>query len=161
MQLFLDKDGVLADFEKHCITLFGKHPKDLEDAELWRLVSQDKEAFWSGIPVKDGAYELLEVAAPLSPKILTGCPRNGDDRTEICPVASSHKKTWVAYHFGEHIPVITCFSRDKPSYITSPEDLLIDDTYLNIKRWKAAGGRAIFYKTVEQSIADLKRKTGQ
>lgn len=158
MNLNFDNDGVLADFDRHCKAMFGKYPNELEDVELWRLVNQDREAFWSGIPVKDGAHELFAIGAPFNPTIITGCPRNGDIRTEICPVASEHKKKWVATHFGDHIKVITCFSRDKPLHMVQEGDLLVDDMYLNIKRWKKAGGRAIWYQNAEQAISDLKRK---
>jgi len=161
MQLFLDNDGVLADFDAHCRTLFGKSPKELGDETLWRLVNQDREGFWSNIPMKDGADELFEVAAPHNPIVLTGCPRNGSDRTEICPVASEHKKLWVAKYFGDHVPVITCFSRDKPSHMTQSQDILVDDTYINIKRWRDSGGIGIFYRDVDQAIHDLKKKLKQ
>ena len=155
MQLFLDKDGVLADFEKHCITLFGKHPKDLGDTELWRLVNQDRETFWSTMPVKDRAYDLVFDITEHDPIVLTGCPRNGDIHHEICPVASSHKKEWVKKNFG--LETITCFAREKPMHMTSLSDVLVDDTYRNVKKWREAGGKAVWYQDYDQAIADLKK----
>lgn len=158
MRCYLDLDGVLGDFEAHCRTLFGKNPKELGDETLWKLVNEDREGFWSNIPLKDGAMELFAIAEPYNPTILTGCPRNGDIRTEICPVASDHKKLWVEKYFGEHVPVITCFSKHKADHMYQAKDILVDDTYINIKRWREAGGIGIIYKDVDQAIRDLKQK---
>ena len=161
MHIFLDNDGVLADFSNHCKALFGKYPKELADFDLWRLVDQDREAFWADIPVKDGARELFELASPFAPTVLTGCPRdNQSEERKLCPYAVSHKKEWVAKHFGDQVPVITCFSRDKPGFMYNPGDILVDDTYINIKRWRNANGYGIWYQTAFQAINELKKKLG-
>jgi hypothetical protein len=156
--VFLDLDGVLGAFDEHVEALWGTGPRQLGDAKLWSLVNQDREAFWSGIPLKAGALELFAAAAPYAPTILTGCPYDVDNKDQICPVASSHKIQWIAKHFGPSVPVITCFSRLKPNHMLTTDDILVDDFIVNIKNWQKAGGRTVWYKTAEQAIEDLKRK---
>lgn len=164
--LAIDLDGVLGAFDEHVESLFGGPPRGLTfdcperglikgDAALWAHVGQTPD-FWEAIPVKEGAYELFEVALPYKPTILTGCPRDGYD------VAAAHKVQWIAKHFaakyGVEVPVITCFSRDKALHMKNPGDILVDDFIVNIKRWQQAGGSTVWYRDAQQAITDLKAK---
>ena len=164
--LAIDLDGVLGAFDEHVESLFGGPPRGLTfdcperglikgDAALWAHVGQTPD-FWEAIPVKEGAYELFEVALPYKPTILTGCPRDGYD------IAAAHKVEWIAEHFGKKygvtIPVITCFSRDKPLHMKAKGDILVDDFIVNIKRWQQAGGSTVWYRDAVQATNDLKAK---
>jgi len=155
VHIFFDNDGVLAAFDEYVEELWGAGPRELGDEELWRRV-EETPTFWSHMPVKDRAHELFEVGLPYGPTILTGCPRTGFER------AAAHKPEWIDQHFGQRyglkIPVITCLSRDKPLHMKNPKDILVDDFIVNIKRWQKAGGRTVWYRDVDQSIEDLKRK---
>jgi hypothetical protein len=156
MKVFLDCDGVLGGFDGHCLSLFGKTADELGAVELWRLVYQDAAAFWLGIPVLPGAAELVQYARQHDGTILTGCPYNPDDENQICQFAALYKPQWIEQNFGAGIPVITCFSRDKPKFMESTANILVDHFALNNRRWKKAGGRAILYKNADQALADLK-----
>jgi 5'-nucleotidase len=149
--IYLDKDGVLADFDAHVERLFGAGPRQLGDAKLWECVEATPD-FWETMPVKAGAHELFAIAAPYKPIILTGCPKTGYER------ASEHKPIWINKNFGPGIEVITCLSKDKPLHMKRPKDILVDDFIVNIKRWQKAGGRTVWYQTADQAIEDLKRK---
>jgi hypothetical protein len=157
MNVFLDCDGVLGNFDAHCVALFGKTPTELGDVELWRLVQEDSAKFWLEMPVMAGAYELMEVAKPHNVTVLTGCPYDVNDRDRICGHAERHKAEWIAAKFGD-VPVITCFSKHKPLHMKAPRDILVDDFIANVKKWQKAGGRTVWYRDAEQAIADLKRK---
>jgi hypothetical protein len=137
LKLFLDSDGVFADFDKHVIDLFGKTPHELGDAEMWRLANAS-EIFWDEMPLLPGAQELWAAFSPLKPTILTGCPRSDYDR------AAASKRIWWKRHF-DHDDVITCLSRDKALHMQAQGDWLIDDMSKNTKRWEKAGGRAYRY----------------
>ena len=149
LHLFLDVDGVMADFDAHVAARFGSGPRELGDERLWRMVA-DRSDFWTDIPLKAGALELWEVAKDHDPIFLTGCPRSDFDR------AAAHKRAWLEAHFGD-VPVITCLSRDKAAHIKAPGDILVDDFIANVKRWEKAGGRAIWYRNPAQGLRDLKR----
>jgi hypothetical protein len=140
--IFLDSDGVLAAFDEHVYAQWGKTCRELGDAELWARV-EDYPNFWLDMPVKDEAYDLFDLVLPFKPTILTGCPATGYDR------AAAHKVEWYAKHFGSkygyEIPVITCRSKDKALHMKAPGDVLVDDFFVNIKRWRAAGGKGVWY----------------
>lgn len=146
--LFVDSDGVFADFDLHIKTLFGKWPREMSDDVMWKLASEHPE-FWSHMPVKYGAEELWEFVKPYNPTVLTGCPKSDYTRAE------THKRAWWQHHFA-HDQVITCLSKDKGTHIKKPGDILVDDMIKNIKRWEKAGGKGVWYKNARDAIAQLK-----
>jgi hypothetical protein len=137
--LFVDVDGVFNDFDRHCEELFGNHPSKIPDQELWRLVNEDAERFWTEGPLMEGAVELWEVVREYNPTFLTGCPKSGFDEAAV------HKRVWLRRHFGD-TPVITCLSKEKQLHMKAPGDVLLDDMPRNLKRWEAARGVAIRYR---------------
>ena len=149
MQVFVDADGVLKNFDGHVHAYFGKYPRDfLNDDEMWLSIHAEP-SFWPTMPVKDGADRLWAALMPYKPIVLTGCPKDDYDN------AAAHKQISIKKHFGEHVQVITCLSRNKPVHMTAPGDILIDDFTSNIKRWTKAGGRGIHYKNADQAIEDF------
>lgn len=149
MRIAVDLDNVLADFVQHVQDHFGDHPNHIPSDDLWSMV-ESVQNFWLDMPVKYRAHDLWAFVQPYNPVILTGCPRQSYE------IAAAHKTAWVKQQFGEHVTIITCLSRDKQKHLISPDDILIDDFHSNVKRWRAAGGRAVRYKTYEQTIEELR-----
>lgn len=148
-KVFCDNDGVLADFQMHLFELFGIHPGSVPDDDMWAMVLATPD-FWPTIPVKYGAHDLWALLKPHNPVVLTGCPKNHYE------VAAAQKVKWVKHHFGADVEVITCLSRNKPRYMESPGDILIDDMRGNTRNWVKAGGVAVQYRTVRQAMTDFK-----
>jgi hypothetical protein len=147
-QLFLDCDGVLADFDSLSIELLGKHPReaeaDLGEDEFWRRI-RAHGSFYRDLPPMPDAHELMQAVAHLNPIILTGCPRGG--------WAESQKVAWAAHYFPS-VKMITCMSRDKRLHM-KPDDVLVDD-YLKYKNlWEQAGGVFVHHTSAKDSIAQL------
>lgn len=117
VQVFLDCDGVLADFDAYALDYFGVPPRlaerELGSAEFWRRL-EAKGDFYRNLPVMDDAFELFDGVRHLNPIILTGCPR-GD-------WAQAQKIAWAAEHFGPEVPIITCRSVDKRDHANPGED---------------------------------------
>jgi 5'-nucleotidase len=145
--LFVDSDGVFADFDRHVFNEFGRWPNELGDALMWSLV-QKTPGFWGDMPLKAGAHELWEFVKPFAPTVLTGCPRTNYE------LADRAKREWWKRHF-DHEQVITCFSRDKPLHMRSPGDILVDDMAKNVKKWEKAGGVAVLHRDAGSSIERL------
>lgn len=136
--LFVDSDGVFADFDQHIIDLFGSHPDAMNDDHMWAQANA-REDFWDSMPVKAGGIELWEAIKHVEPTVLTGCPKGDYDR------AAEKKVSWWANGHFAHKKVITCLSRNKALHMRRPGDILVDDMSRNCKRWEAAGGRAYRY----------------
>lgn len=147
MTLFLDLDGVLADFDTHVEALFGAPPSDLPLSQMWARAAATP-GFFETMPLMPDALELWDFCRPFRPQILTGLPRGR--------WAEKQKRRWVAAHLGPDVPVITCLSRNKCDF-ANPGDVLVDDTTKYAHLWEARGGRFIRHTSASESIAQLQR----
>jgi len=146
MQVFVDLDGVLCDFEKRVHEIFGKKPKEIPPKVMWgKLASIDN--FYSELDWMPDGRDLWDGVKHLNPIILTGIPMGG--------WAPHQKRSWCYRNLGCDISVITCFAKEKQNY-GKPGDILIDDTKRNIDAWKSIGGIAIHHVTAKSSLAKLK-----
>lgn len=148
--LFCDSDGVLVDMELGFRNIFGFGLDDVPEPQMWDLITNHK-GFWEHLPAMPGALMLWARIAQYAPTILTGCPRGGYNKAEI------GKRAWYARETGLHVPVITCFSRNKPQHMKNKGDVLIDDLIKNCNRWTEAGGVAIHHTSAEDTIRQLEQ----
>jgi hypothetical protein len=144
-QIFLDCDGVLADFDTAAIRIFGQHPQQAEDelgtVEFWRRLREHGRFFYD-LPVLADGLELYEAIAHLHPIILTGCPAGG--------WAEPEKFAWPGRHFPT-VKMITCRSRDKRLHMKAG-DILIDDFLKYRHLWEEAGGIFIRHISAKGSL---------
>lgn len=143
--LFLDLDGVLADFDRGVVAVTGKRPEQLPMKEMWRALSRHAD-FFGTLEFMHDAQELWAFCAPHRPTILTGLP--------LGSWAPEQKTRWVARMLGADVPVITCMARDKARY-ASPGAILVDDREKAQAPWEAAGGHFILHRTAADSITEL------
>lgn len=147
--LFLDCDGVLADFDFAARQLFGMESRAAEEAlgttEFWRRIHTNGD-FYRRLPLVSDALELYRAVAHLKPTILTGCPRGEWSQPQ--------KIAW-AHEYFPGVPVITCASREKFRHIARPGDVLVDDYPRYKDLWEQAGGIFILHTTAKHSIRRL------
>ena len=146
LRLFLDLDGVLADFDRGVEALTGRRPEALRVAEMWRALSR-APAFFETLHWMHDAERLWRFCAPHAPTILTGLP--------LGSWAPEQKRRWVARMLGAHVPVITCMSRDKPRH-AGPGHVLVDDRASARAGWETAGGLFIHHTDADRSIVALR-----
>ncbi len=149
-QLFLDCDGVLADFDAGATDILGMSPRAFEERygrrEFWRRIARTRD-FYARLPLKSDARLLFDAVAHLDPIILTGLPL-GD-------WAAPQKVRWADQHFpGTHI--ITCMARDKYRHMKGA-DVLVDDRANHRDKWEAAGGTFIHHRNARESLEQLAR----
>jgi hypothetical protein len=148
MQIFLDCDGVLADFDTVAAEIFGQHPRAFEaemgDVEFWRRL-REHGSFYRSLPLMPDARELYDALAHLDPVLLTGCPEGG--------WAEPQKIAWVKEHFPE-AKMITCMSKDKRMHM-QPGDVLVDDYLKYRDLWIEAGGIFVHHRSAEESLREM------
>jgi hypothetical protein len=149
-QLFLDCDGVLADFEHAAQDVFGissgEAQTQLGQQRFWRTLRRQQN-FYGDLPLLPDARKLFNAVAHLRPVILTGCPLGG--------WAEAQKQGWAAEHFpGTRI--ITCMAREKRLHM-KPGDVLVDDMQKFRDLWEEAGGVFVHHTSADASIAALRR----
>ena len=151
MTLYLDLDGVLADFDKAAGALMGtdniyKYEFIWGVNKFWEKIDSD-EKFFATLNVMPDAWDLMDAVEHLEPIILTALPHTSAVRVD------QQKRDWVAEFFPD-TPVITCQTLDKPDYC-EPGDILIDDRAISRDRWIKKGGTYIIHTTAERTIGTL------
>ena len=147
-RLFLDADGVLADFDEGARRLFGMAPAEFEakhgKSEFWRRIAKAQN-FYGTFPEMPDARLLFDGIKHLKPTILTGLP--------IGKWAAPQKIAWAAAHFPG-VPIITCMARDKHKHM-EPGDVLVDDRETHRAAFEAAGVIFIHHKNAADSVRQL------
>ena len=148
-RLYLDCDGVLADFDAGFEEKFETNSQEYEDTHgtkaFWSAIRHELN-FFGTLPLMAGALELYSAVKHLRPIILTGCPFGN--------WAEHQKFGWRDKHFPG-VPMITCLSRNKRSFC-QPGDILVDDLEKYQHLWEEAGGTFVLHTSAESTIAQLK-----
>ncbi len=147
-QLYLDCDGVLADFDAGAQKLLGMKPRAFQErygpGRMWARFASAPD-FYGTLPLMPGALELFEAVRYLHPVILTGLPRGN--------WAAPQKVRWAAEHFpGTRI--ITCMAVDKRNH-AKQGDVLVDDTLKHAHLWEGVGGIFVHHRTVAETLRAL------
>ena len=147
-QLFLDCDGVLADFDKGATALLGLPPDSYEKkhgpGRFWQKLASAPD-FYFGLPLMSDAMELFEGVKHLHPIILTGLPRGN--------WAADQKVRWAAQYFPG-TKIITTLARNKRDHAKAG-DVLVDDQERHRHLWEEMGGIFIRHRNARQSLAEL------
>jgi hypothetical protein len=151
MQLYLDCDGVLADFERGATAVLGMAPKAFQArfglGRFWAALAKAPD-FYAALPELPDARLLFEGVKHLDPIILTGLPRG--------EWAAPQKVRWAAEHFPG-ARVITTMAALKREHCR-PGDVLVDDTERFAHLWEGAGGYFVLHRSAGASLAELKRR---
>ena len=156
--IFLDMDGVVADFDTFVSGLLGRpigwhNSKGDLSIEEWAKISAVDRLYYH-LPLMPDATKLVAYVKSLSTRFnvqfLTAIPR----RTTV-PTARDDKQAWVDKYFPGMRMDIGPYSHDKQKWCM-PGDILIDDRPSNIEEWRRAGGFAIFHQgDVDETIKIL------
>ena len=152
-QIFLDQDGVLADFESGLTKALGykvdvTSPIDVYDIEKRKLTAQ--RLFRNLDPLPD-AWKLVDYCM------------NSGIHTEILTAAGTVNRTlvvkdkidWIRRYVHPHWIVIPTFSGTQKAAFAHKNAVLVDDRQRNIDYWVEAGGIGILHKTADETIKQL------
>ena len=149
-RLFLDADGVLADFDRGARRLLGLSPKEFIAKHgrnaFWRRLAKAPN-FFETLPEMPDARTLFDAVKHLKPTILTGLP------TGNWP--APQKVEWAAEHFPG-VPIITCMATDKHKHM-HPGDVLVDDREKHRALYESEGVVFVHHKNAEDSLRQLAR----
>ena len=147
-RLFLDLDGVLADFDAGAKRLMGMTPVEFDArhgrSEFWRRIARAPN-FYGTLPEMHDARRLFDAVEHLKPTILTGLP--------VGKWAAPQKIAWAAAHFPG-VPIITCLARDKARHM-APGDVLVDDRENHRAAYERAGVVFVHHTSAEDSVRQL------
>jgi hypothetical protein len=136
IHIFIDLDGVIADFDAHARTQ-GKY--DAAGKVKWDELDYQ---WWATMPIFPGAKDFYDAALKL-----------GEVRFLTAPIVSeecfSGKARWIQNFVPERgkfilRDLILCAGADK-GYLAGANRILVDDRQDNVKDWVDAGGIGIHH----------------
>ncbi len=159
-QIYLDMDGVIADFNQRFENLSGMEPSAFEQKYgkdlFWDFIDEkNKLRFWVGIPVMEGAKQLVDYVSKHDYKVLTAPSMKKESRLG--------KLLWIRNKTGDlfNSKPQVIFKKAKEKHKVKPSltefDILIDDRADTVDRWTSAGGTGILFQSAPQAIKELKK----
>jgi hypothetical protein len=155
MEVYVDMDGVLADFFTEYAVLAGLPrgssyrdiPPAKTDPTLNKMVGTD---FFARLPKFPTADKLIQIVVDTAGGYnICSSPLRGDHEG-----SATYKKQWIEEHLDPQPDNIYIVS-NKAKYAFNPSGLpniLIDDRGSNISAWEAAGGIGIKYQADEDGL---------
>ena len=147
--VFLDCDGVLADFEGGASRVLGMPPKAFQSQfgqkRFWSRLAAEPD-FFAQLELMPDAQELYAALKARQPVILTGLPRGA--------WAEPQKRRWVEQHFPG-VPMIATLAALKREHC-KPGDALVDDWDTHRQRWEQAGGIFVHHRDATSSLRALR-----
>ena len=157
--VYVDMDGVIADFDLGFEKLTGFTTNSVSDEQLWKLISDNgKFKFFSDLPWTSGGKELWLYVSQnfIKVKILTAL-----GRSDVIDggLASKGKRMWLHKNIPElkDSDIIMVANKHKKRHYSKPGDIIIDDRESTISEWNKKGGIGILYKSTPQTIEQLKK----
>lgn len=153
--LYLDMDGVVADFDEYAARTLGLPPSGgVYSQEVWQQLANNSRMYRDLVktPYADElVFQCSRIAkqAGLDLRFLTAVPKGND-----VPWAFYDKVIWAQKNFPAIPVMFGPFSKNKHSHC-QPGDILIDDRTSNITEWQAAGGIGILHTGYESTKAVL------
>lgn len=150
--IFVDMDGVLADFDERVRQVFGKNvPTD--NGEFWKYIWANHPDWFLTLPRMPDFGPLVQAieSTMLPVAVLSALPNPKRGNTYA---ALAGKDKWIKRNLDW--PAIFCVRSNKKQY-AAPGMVLIDDTRSNIDEWNAAGGIGIYHTSARESIIQLSK----
>ncbi len=152
--IYLDMDGVIADFEKRYVELFKVQPSSTRE---YKEFNKFFDKF-----IADGHFETLDLMPDAMD--LVRALRNALPPTQILSSTASEKRhkaiseqkiKWLETQGIDFQRNLVPGKELKKRYART-DTLIIDDTESVINDWRAAGGVAILHKNVADTLVQLK-----
>jgi len=151
--IYLDMDGVIADFDKRYQELFKISTKEAERDKKWvqffNQFIQDRH--FATLDLMPEAIELMDYLKGTGIPITILSSTSSEKRDgEIRP----QKMEWLKKHKIDFPVILVPGAHLKKDYAT-PDSILIDDTSKNIDDWRREGGVGILYTDYVSCVAML------
>lgn len=154
-RIFVDMDGVLADYNKQYIKLFGMSPYDLREKSekeyrrTWKTIVADSH--FAFLDLHEGAKELINFLNSLKvEKVVLSSAAGFDYYEEI----QQQKVFWLKKNNINWTPIIVPGKKYKKAF-ADKNSFLIDDTVSNVEDFIEAGGCAVLHNDVNTTISSV------
>src|ERR1035437_3196515 len=159
MKIYLDMDGVIADFDKRAKSILGgRSLKSFATSEEgWNALGDYKYNMYLLLDPMPDAHLLVAGVFDLAKKhnssvgVLTALPK-----FNRVPLSEQHKKEWLSKHFPELLQDFNTgpHAVDKQNHCKTGHVLFVDSK-LTIPQWNAKGGKGILHNNAVDSLSEL------
>lgn len=158
MKIYLDMDGVLADFDKKYEEAFKVHPNTLKPGSKEGMRNWDAFVYaglFTTLELMPNAKKLLAFVDSLDVPVEILSSSGGIRHHDL---VYAQKMVWLKANKIAYKPNIVPGGEKKAKFATKT-NILIDDTKRVIDSYRAAGGTAILYEdeNIDQAIAKLNK----
>ena len=153
--LYLDMDGVVADFNEYAHRTLGvPASQGIYPDDVWQKLATNPRLYRDLVPTPYATQLVYQCErfckqTQYDLKFLTAVPKGND-----VPWAFNDKVYWARNYFATIPVMFGPFSKDKHQHC-QPGDILIDDRASNIEDWRAASGLAILHKDYADTVNQL------
>ena len=157
-KIYVDMDGVVADFDKRFTDLSGMSPSDYESKNgknaFWDFIDvKHKLAFWVGIPPMSDAQGLMDYVSKHDYEMLTA----PSIKKESLMGKGLWIRNWAKKGLFPSKPKVNYKPAKNKHHFAAPNHILIDDKQSTIDSWNAAGGIGILHTSAGNTISQLKK----
>jgi len=156
-KIYVDLDGVMANFEKLVVETVGIHYWDRTTDKFWHRIDKVPNFYYKLelLPASLAMFnQILDVHGTDIVEVLTGAPLPTNELATSC----QDKRDWFRDNVNPDVTVNTIEGgKNKYKFLAdNPQAVLIDDYDRNIKAWIAHGGCGILHTDPPSTIAKLK-----
>ena len=158
-RIYVDMDGVVADFDQRFIDLSGMLPREFETKygknAFWDFIDEgdNKLKFWVGIPQMSDAQQLMDFVSKYDYEMLTA--------PSLKKQSLMGKGLWMINQTKKGLfpskPKVNYKSAKNKKDFAAPNHILIDDKASTIDSWNASGGIGILHTSAANTISQLKK----
>ena len=159
-RIYIDMDGVLADFDRGVEELCGVARPEPGESRT----QENDDLMWERIRIIEHFYDRLEPMAGAI-EMFNKLWKQYDDRMEILSgipnprrgitTAGEDKIRWAHRILNPDLKVNIVCRAEKANYCKGKNYILIDDLVINIREWEKTGGTGILHKSPELTLFQL------
>lgn len=139
--IYVDMDGVVADFDSAIVKLFGEEGLDRNADKFWKQTCVESEVFRHMDEIREGivmVLSLIENGFKVCFMTSTGgMPHHLD--------IAKQKLDWLKSHHLGSLPIAFCMNTEGKGLFAQSGSVLIDDRQKVVDAWDRNGGKGILF----------------
>lgn len=156
-KIYLDMDGVLANFMYSAVKLFVDNDTiifhllrtwplhmslhdlvGVAEGQFWNRINQGGTSFWAGLRIYPWTVRLLKLAEKHGDVFILSSPARGAN-------SAGGKVVWIEKNITDYSRKFILTPKQHKRLLARPGDILVDDHVKTCAEWEESGGHAILF----------------